>query len=73
MSSFDQAELELFRDNVRRFLENEIQPHYEQWEKEGWMPREYWHKLGENGLLCVDMPEQYGGSGVSFHFSRVVN
>lgn len=73
MSSFDQAELELFRDNVRRFLENEIQPHYEQWEKEGWMPREYWHKLGENGLLCVDMPEQYGGSGVSFHFSMVVN
>lgn len=73
MSSFDQAELELFRDNVRRFLENEIQPHYEQWEKDGWMPREYWNKLGENGLLCVDMPEQYGGSGVSFHFSMVVN
>ncbi len=73
MSSFDSAELELFRDNVRRFLENEIQPHYEQWEKDGWMPREYWNKLGENGLLCVDMPEQYGGSGVSFHFSMVVN
>jgi len=38
MSSFDQAELELFRDNVRRFLENEIQPHYEQWEKRAGSP-----------------------------------
>jgi len=35
----DAAELELFRDNVKRFLAKEIAPHYEKWEKESWMPR----------------------------------
>lgn len=70
--SIDHAELELFRDNVKRFLENEILPHYEQWEKDSWMPREIWNKLGENGLLCVDQPEQYGGVGVPFQYSMVI-
>lgn len=72
MSSIDHAELELFRDNVKRFLENEIKPHYESWEKASWMPREFWNKLGENGLLCVDQPEQYGGAGVPFQYSMVI-
>lgn len=71
--SVDSQELELFRDNVRRYLENEVVPHYEQWEKDHWMPREAWKSLGDNGLLCVDMPEQYGGAGVSFHYAMVVN
>ena len=70
--TIDAAELELFRDNVKRFLENEIQPHYEQWEKDSWMPRDIWNKLGENGLLCVDQPEQYGGVGVPFQYSMVI-
>ena len=70
--SIDHAELELFRDNVKRFLENEIAPHYVQWEKDSWMPREFWNKLGENGLLCVDQPEQYGGVGVPFQYSMVI-
>lgn len=68
----DSSELELFRDNVKRFLENEIAPNYEEWEKNAWMPREIWNKLGENGLLCVDQPEQYGGVGVPFQYSMVV-
>jgi len=70
--SIDQGEFELFRDNVKRFLENEIVPHYEQWEKDSWMPREFWNKLGENGLLCIDQPEQYGGVGVPFQFSMLI-
>ncbi|MCI5063844.1 MAG: acyl-CoA dehydrogenase family protein [Algiphilus sp.] len=65
-------ELELFRDNVRRFLESEIAPHYTQWEADEIMPRDVWRKLGEAGLLCVDMPEEYGGSGAPFTFSCVV-
>jgi acyl-CoA dehydrogenase len=72
MATIDTAELELFRDNVKRFLANEIHPHYEQWEKDAWMPREFWNKLGENGLLCVDQPEQYGGVGVPFQYSMVI-
>lgn len=68
----DQAEIELFRDNVRKFFENEVAPHYEQWEKDEITPRAVWNKLGENGLLCVDVPEEYGGFGASFRLSAIV-
>lgn len=68
----DAAELELFRDNVKRFLEKEIAPHYEQWEKESWMPKEAWLKLGENGLLAVDQDVEFGGSGVTYAYSAVI-
>jgi alkylation response protein AidB-like acyl-CoA dehydrogenase len=70
MSQIDPAELELFRDNVKRFLDKEIAPHYEKWEKESWMPRDIWNKLGENGLLSVDQDEQYGGAGRALPVQR---
>lgn len=72
MSAIDAAEYELFRDNVRRFLQSEFLPHYEKWEKESWMPAEFWRKLGENGLLCVDQAEEHGGAGVPFQFSMLI-
>ena len=65
-------ELELFRDNVRKFLATEIAPYYADWEKAGMIPRSAWQKFGEQGFLCVDTPEQYGGYGVPFEFSCVV-
>ena len=68
----DAAEIELFRDNVRKFFEKEVAPFYEQWEKDEITPREIWNKLGENGLLCVDVPEEYGGFGANFRLSAVV-
>lgn len=68
----DQSEIELFRTNVRKYLEREIAPHYAQWEKDEILPREVWTGLGENGFLCVDVPEQYGGFGASFRLSAIV-
>ena len=68
----DQNEIDLFRDNVRKFLEKEVQPHYDQWEKDEKLPRELWNRMGENGLLCVDVPEQYGGFGADFRLSAVM-
>jgi alkylation response protein AidB-like acyl-CoA dehydrogenase len=65
-------ELELFRENVRRFVEAEVIPDYEQWEKDEIFPRELWNKVGEQGLLCVDIPENYGGFGTDFLFSMVI-
>ncbi len=65
-------ELELFRDNVKRFIESEVAPHYEQWEKDEIVPRELWNQLGEQGLLCVDIPEAYGGFETDFLFSCVI-
>lgn len=61
----DNDELALFRDMVVRFIEQEVTPHYEQWEEKHLMPRAFWHTMGEAGLLLVDMPEQYGTAGAS--------
>lgn len=66
------ADLELFRDNFRRFMVDHIEPYYATWEKAGIMPREVWNKLGENGYLCVDMPEEYGGYGVPINYSLML-
>ena len=66
------ADLELFRDNFRRFLAEYIAPFYAEWEHQGIMPREVWSQLGENGFLCVDVPEEYGGYGVPTHYSLML-
>jgi acyl-CoA dehydrogenase len=71
-AAYDDADKALFRDSVKRFLEAEIEPHYEDWERAEIWPREVWQKLGENGFLCVDMPKEYGGYGAPFEFSCVV-
>lgn len=71
-TAIDSQEYELFRDNVKRFLETEIAPHYAKWERESWMPKEIWHKFGEQGLLCVDQPEEFGGAGVPYQYSTVI-
>lgn len=64
---------ELFRNNVRRFLEAELEPNIEQWEKDGIVSREIWTKAGENGLLCCGVPEEYGGSGADFYYNMIVS
>lgn len=66
------SELELFRDNVKRFLKENVEPHYEKWEKDGITPRQLWRDLGDAGMLCVDAPSEYGGIGAPFEFSCVV-
>jgi len=65
------ADHEAFRDSVRRFIEREIIPHHAAWEDQGYVDREVWRKAGENGLLCLTMPEEYGGAGVDKLFSIV--
>ena len=66
------AELELFRENVRRFVAQEVLPNYRQWEKDEIFPRKLWNTLGEQGLLAVDIPEEYGGFGSDFLFSMMI-
>ena len=53
---------ESFRDSFRRFVDKEIAPFHADWEEQGYVAREVWTKAGENGFLCMTMPEQYGGS-----------
>ena len=71
MLAYD-ADLELFRDNFKRFMSEHIAPNYEQWERDGKIPRSVWSALGENGFLCVDVPEEYGGYGVPTEYSLML-
>lgn len=63
---------EMFRDQVRRFVETEIVPHHAQWERDGIVPKSLWLRAGEEGLLCVTAPEEYGGSSGDFGHSAVL-
>ncbi len=65
-------EHEMWRATVRKFVEKEIVPYHEQWEKEGIVPRALWLKAGEAGLLCCTVPEEYGGLGLDYLFDAVV-
>jgi acyl-CoA dehydrogenase len=62
----------LFRDSLRKFLEKEAVPFYDQWEKNRLIPRTFWEKLGENGFLGAWIDEQYGGLGADFGFSVIL-
>jgi alkylation response protein AidB-like acyl-CoA dehydrogenase len=71
--SIYEQEHEDFRASVRTFLEKEVVPFHDQWEKDGQVSREVWTKAGEAGLLCFDVDEEYGGAGVKdFRYNTVV-
>ncbi|QIL73981.1 acyl-CoA dehydrogenase (plasmid) [Diaphorobacter sp. HDW4B] len=61
-----------FRDSVRRFIDKEIVPHHERWEEQGMVDRELWTKAGAAGLLCPNLPEEYGGCGPDYLFNVVI-
>ncbi|MBC9713624.1 acyl-CoA dehydrogenase family protein [Streptomyces sp. TRM66268-LWL] len=66
-------EHEAFRTTVRTFLEREVIPHHEQWEKDGIVSRDAWRAAGKQGLLGLAVPEEYGGGGnTDFRFSAVL-
>ncbi len=65
------AEHEAFRDSFRRFLDKEVAPYHEQWEEQGFVDRDVWRKAGENGFLCMSLPEEYGGAGADLLYSVV--
>jgi acyl-CoA dehydrogenase len=61
--SWSDADLELYRDTVVRFVEDEVLPNEAPSRARGHVGREIWRRAGALGLLCADMPEQYGGAG----------
>lgn len=66
------SEHEIFRDQVRRFVAEKITPFHAAWEDAGVVPRELWREAGAMGLLCCNIPEEYGGGGGDFGHSAVV-
>jgi len=68
------SEHEDFRKTARTFYEREVLPHHDQWEQDGIVPRELWLKAGAAGLLCFDVPEEYGGPGVQdFRYNVILS
>ena len=65
-------DLNLFRDQVRKFFAAELVPHLDQWEEDGIVPRAFWEKSGSAGLLCPQVSPEYGGLGLDFRYNAVV-
>ena len=63
--------LDIYRNSVSRFVENEMQPHDERWREQGHIDKEVWRKAGAQGFLCSDIPAEYGGGGADFRYEAV--
>ncbi|MDG3016039.1 acyl-CoA dehydrogenase family protein [Speluncibacter jeojiensis] len=69
---FDQDH-EAFRKTIREFIAKEVVPVHREWEQRGHPPREFYRRLGELGVLGIQVPEEFGGGGESsFKFFAVV-
>ena len=66
------ADLDLFRDQVRKFFDKELYPHLDRWEEDGIVDREFWKAYGAAGLLCPQVPAEYGGLGLDYRYNAVI-
>ncbi|MET0272592.1 MAG: acyl-CoA dehydrogenase family protein [Phenylobacterium sp.] len=69
---FDE-DLNVFRDQVRKFYDRALTPNLDRWETEGIIDRDFWLACGEAGVLCPGVPEAYGGLGLDFRYNAVVS
>ncbi len=68
-----EEEHRMFRDSFRKFCEQEITPHNEEWDKAGMVSKDLWLKAGEMGFLCMQVPEEYGGLGIrDFRYNTII-
>lgn len=58
----------LFRKSFQEFLQKEVVPHIEKWEKTGTVERFIWEKFGEMGYFGLNYPEKYGGMGLDLFY-----
>lgn len=63
------ADHQAFAESFARFLDKEVAPHHAAWEEQGYVDRAVWTKAGENGFLCMALPEEYGGAGADKLYS----
>jgi len=71
-SSWMTEELDVFREQFRRFLAKDLAPHAERWRKQKMVDRSAWRALGEMGALLPSVPEAYGGLGATFAYDAAV-
>jgi acyl-CoA dehydrogenase len=63
---------EMFRQAVRAFVQKEVEPHIEEWEEAGQIPKSIWPRMGELGFLGVEYDEKYGGAGADILTTAVL-
>ncbi|HNI43622.1 MAG TPA: acyl-CoA dehydrogenase family protein, partial [Chitinophagales bacterium] len=68
-SPYFKAEHEEFRQIARQFIVQEVLPNAATWDDQRALPRSIWKRMGELGFLGLNVPEQYGGSGLDFFYS----
>jgi acyl-CoA dehydrogenase len=66
------ADIEAFRDQVRRYVHAEMVPHLPAWRKQGYIPREVWRPFGELGFMLPELGEEYDGPGATVAYQLVV-
>jgi alkylation response protein AidB-like acyl-CoA dehydrogenase len=64
-------EHELFRQSLKDFLQKEVVPHIEKWEKTGHIERFIWEKFGEMGFFGIAYPEEYGGMNLDLFYTVI--
>ena len=69
---FETDEHVMFRKSLRKYLEKEAVPQYEQWEEDRMIPKTFWRKLGEMGYLCPQVEEAYGGLETDFRYAVII-
>lgn len=72
-SSYLTEEHDMYRKSLRAFLEKEAVPYIHEWEANKEVPRSFWKKLGENGFLCPQFDEAYGGLNTDFGFAVITS
>src|SRR5690606_37008795 len=65
------AEHQIFRESLRHFIQKEIIPHIDQWEKEGQIDKNIWKKMGEMGYMGLNYPENLNGLDLEFYYSLI--
>ena len=70
-SQYFSEEHELFRKSLKDFLNKEVVPHIEKWEKTGTIERFIWKKFGEMGFFGINYPEVYGGLNLDLFYTVV--
>jgi len=68
---YESEEHKMFSKMLQDFITNEVIDQVDEWEKNGMVSRDIWKRAGELGLLCLDMPEEYGGGGIDFSFNAL--
>ncbi|OBC12914.1 acyl-CoA dehydrogenase [Gordonia sp. 852002-50816_SCH5313054-c] len=71
-SPWETDDLTAVRDLARSFCEKEIKPNIEKFIEQHHVDRELWNKAGDLGLLCMSIPEEYGGGGGTFAHEAVL-